>query len=185
MMLVGRLCFAQLPTPTEVALKQINRSAYDVLRDGKGAMRINPLPFTKVLPPGTLNFEVWPAFGYEDDVSLIPRDDAAGNTAAGICTAGAPCSFSFVYTCSVEKNYTGKLDLVGIRYVLSRASTRLAEGLIWGTDEKADYYLREGSSWRLVPLGEERERMKRAVQAFVEHHKIQVAAVNGQLAQDK
>ncbi len=152
-----------------------------IVRDGTDSMRLEPLPFTKRLPAGTPDFDLWEGRGYEQDIAIAdPVSDTMGQqaVAAGICDAGErPCLFSFTYLFAVSRSYSQKPDEMGIRYIITKNGAPRTEGVMWGSEHVPHYFLRDVSGWRPVTDTDEKVRMNRAVELAHDVHKVQLQAL--------
>lgn len=169
---------------TEAQRRALGRLLYrevysGIVRDGSLAMRMDPLPFTKRLPPGAPDIDVWQAAGYIRDLAVgDPTNDPVGRAAvdAGICTLNErPCEFLLVYLFSVQPSYlTSKPDLIGVRYVVLKHGVPWTEGVVWGCEGDPHHFVREGGSWREVVVREERRRMNAIVEFAHGIHKAEL-----------
>jgi hypothetical protein len=141
----------------------------DIVRDGLDGMLLDPLPFSRMLPMGSPDFDHWEGRGYSEQVSIDdPDHDQLGHQAvdAGACEKDErPCTFTFTYFFSLNRTYVpGQEDVIAIRYLYTKAGVRLFEGIIWGTQEHSRHFLRTATGWRAVTENGEKKHMNRAVE---------------------
>lgn len=174
---------AESLTPEEVAARQLNRAPFGMVRDGHGAMRIEPLPFTKERPAGVPDFDSWEAHGFEGPVS-----EPAGAShlwvryaiAAGLCTEGEPCTYSFTYLFAAEETYSKAGRMIAVRCIVTQGGRRM-EILVWSPSEDVTtHYLRESSGWRVVTARDEIRRVASLVEACVRFHRAAVDSAKRQ-----
>lgn len=141
----------------------------DIVRDGMNAMLLEPLPFTKRLPPNSPDVDHWEGRGYGQQVTIAdPDDDPLGHQAidAGFCRKNErPCVFSFVYLFSTNPSFDpGHESQVAIRYLYQKGADRVAEGFIWGSDKQSRHFIRTATGWRAVRDNDEKKLMNHAVE---------------------